>query len=399
MINVCVLGMGYVGISHAIMLAQKNNVTVLDVSKEKIDLLNKKESPIKDKDVEYYLKNKELNIHADINENYDFKSFDIIIIALPTNYNVEAKTIDTALISDAIKTIRQTNKNALIVIKSTIPIGFMSKLSNEVDCCNIIFSPEFLREGQALYDNLYPTRVVLGTLTGKNNEDVDNYISIMYEVIEKKDAPVITMKYTEAEAVKLFSNTYLAMRVSFFNELDTYAECNGLDTKSIIDGVCLDPRISSGYNNPGFGYGGYCLPKDTKQLLKNFENVPQNMISAIVDSNATRKMHIANRIMESIKNLQNPVVGIYRLQMKSGSDNARESSVLDIISILLQHGVNVIVYEPSVIKNKMDDNKFVFENDLNSFKKTSGIILANRMSNELEDVADKVYTRDVYNCL
>jgi len=399
MTNICVIGMGYVGISHAIMLAQKNNVTILEVSKEKIDLFNKKESPIKDSDIEYYLKNKKLNISADINENYDFKPFDIIIIALPTNYNENEKSIDTGLISNSIKSIRQTNEKALIVIKSTIPIGFMSKLSREVDCQNIIFSPEFLREGQALYDNLNPTRIVIGTMTGDKNSDVENYIRILYEVVEKNDTPVVMMKYAEAEAVKLFSNTYLAMRVAFFNELDTYAEHKGLDTKSIIEGVCFDPRISFGYNNPGFGYGGYCLPKDTKQLLNNFENVPQDLISAIVNSNTTRKAHIAEQIINMTKNMQNPVVGIYRLQMKSGSDNARESGVLDIISILLNRGIKVVVYEPSEIKNVMDDRNYIFEDELSVFKRISTVILANRMSEELRDVVDKVYTRDVYNYL
>jgi len=399
MINVIVIGMGYVGMANAVMLAKTCNVTVLDISKEKIDTLNKLESPIKDSDIEYYLKNENLNIHAEINDNYDFRSGDIILVALPTNYDEDLKTLNTNLIKETITEIRQTNKNGLIVIKSTIPIGFMAELSKEIDCSNVVFCPEFLREGQALHDNLNPTRIIFGTQNGKNNPSLEKYISILTETMDKKDVPIITMNYSESEAVKIFSNTYLAMRVAFFNELDTYAEYNGLDTKSIIDGVCLDPRISSGYNNPSFGYGGYCLPKDTKQLLKNFENIPQNLISAIVDANVTRKRHIANRVIESIKNLQNPTVGIFRLQMKIGSDNSRESGVLDVISMLLQQGVKVIVYEPSNIKGTISEGELVFENDLTRFKMNSGIIIANRMSEELENVAEKVYTRDVYNFL
>ncbi|MBR2885472.1 MAG: nucleotide sugar dehydrogenase [Clostridia bacterium] len=399
MTNIVVLGMGYVGIANAVMLAKLCSVTVLDISKEKIEALNKMESPIKDLDVEYYLKNEKLDIHAELNKNYDFQTCDIIIVALPTNYDEDSKTLNTDLILDSIKTIRQTNKNALIIIKSTIPIGFMAKISKDIDCSNIVFSPEFLREGKALYDNLNPTRIIFGTLTGENTKSLDKYISILKHVLDKKDAPIITMNYTEAEAVKIFSNTYLAMRVAFFNELDTYAESKGLDTKSIIDGVCLDPRISGGYNNPSFGYGGYCLPKDTKQLLSSFDGIPQDLITAIVNSNTTRKNHIANQIIKMLKEQNNSVVGIYRLQMKSGSDNARESGVLGIISILLNQGVEVIIYEPSEIKDKAVNTEFVFENDLKKFKERSEIILANRMSEDLHDVSDKVYSRDIYNYL
>lgn len=398
MTNVVVLGMGYVGIANAVMLAKHCSVTVLDISKEKIKTLNKMESPIKDSDVEYYLKNEKLDIHAELNRNYDFQTCDIIIVALPTNYDEDSKTLNTDLILDSIKTIRQTNKNALIIIKSTIPIGFMRKLSKDIDCSNIVFSPEFLREGQALYDNLNPTRIVFGTLTGKSTKSLDNYISILKVVLEKKDAPIITMNYTEAEAVKIFSNTYLAMRVAFFNELDTYAESKGLDTKSIIDGVCLDPRIVSGYNNPSFGYGGYCLPKDTKQLLSNYQDVPQNLIKAIVDSNQTRKEYISNRVVDILKRQDDPVVGIYRLQMKSGSDNARESCILDVISILAKQGFKIKVYEPYV-SNEIKCDEFNYTDDLNEFKRSSTIIIANRISEEIMDVKEKIYTRDVFNYL
>lgn len=398
MTNIVVVGMGYVGIANAVMLARHCNVTVLDISKDKVEALNKKESPIKDSDVEYYLKNENLNIHAELNNNYDFQSCDIIIVALPTNYDENSKTLKTDLILDTIKTIRQTNTNALIVIKSTIPIGFMAKLSKDTDCSNIVFSPEFLREGQALYDNLNPTRIVFGTLTGENTKSLDNYISILKVVLEKKDAPIITMNYTEAEAVKIFSNTYLAMRVAFFNELDTYAESKGLDTKSIIDGVCLDPRIASGYNNPSFGYGGYCLPKDTKQLLNNFDNVPQDIIKAIVDSNTTRKKYIYRQIVDKIKKIKDPIVGVYRLQMKSGSDNSRESSIIDIISMLQKHNIKIMVYEP-LVKKYTECIDCRFEDDLKNFKNCATIILANRMSKDLYDVRNKVYTRDIYNYL
>lgn len=398
MTDIVVVGMGYVGLANAVMLAKKCRVTALDISKEKIELLNKKESPIKDSKIENNLKNEELNIYAEINDNYNFLFCDIAIIALPTNYDIETKTLNTDLILDSIKSIRKTNKDALIVIKSTIPIGFMAELSKKIDCSKIVFSPEFLREGQALYDNLNPTRIIFGTLTGEKNKSLENYISILKEVLEKKDAPIITMNYNEAKAVKIFSNTYLAMRVAFFNELDTYAESKGLDTKSIIDGVCLDPRIASGYNNPSFGYGGYCLPKDTKQLLSSFNDVPQELIKAIVDSNTTRKKYICRRILDKIENCPKPIVGVYRLQMKSGSDNSRESSIIDIISLLQEQGVKIIVYEP--LENKeIEGVCCVLENDLKKFKINSTIILANRMSDDLRDVYDKVYTRDVYNYL
>lgn len=394
--NVVVIGMGYVGLSYAVMLSQKNNVTVLDIDRDKIDLLNKKKSPIKDADIEFYLKNMDLRIHAEYNEHYNYSNADLVIVALPTNYSEVKKTLNTEMIEDTINLIRNTNDNVLIIIKSTLPIGFMAELSQNINCTNIIFSPEFLREGQALHDVMNPTRIILGTLTGESSNEADIYISMLREVSGKTDSAVMVMNYTEAEAVKIFSNAYLAMRVSFFNELDTYAEYNRLNSRAIIEGVCMDPRIASGYNNPSFGYGGYCLPKDTKQLLADYKNIPQNIIKAIVDSNATRKKHIANQVMDRLRDYDRPIVGVYRLQMKSGSDNARESGILDVISILLQHGIKIKIYEPFVKKEafNMDCD---FEDDLDAFKKDTTIIIANRMSEELYDVMDKVYTRDIFN--
>ena len=384
--NITIVGAGYVGLSLAILLSQKNDVILLDINKNKINKINNKISPIKDKEIENYLKNKTLKLKATLDREKALKDADFIVISTPTNYDNEKHFFDTSSVEEIIKCGVSINKNAPIIIKSTVPVGFTEKMKRKYDAPNIMFSPEFLREGKALYDNLYPSRIIVG---GKGSE-AKKFANLLKEGAIKKDVFVKFMNSTEAEAVKLFSNTYLALRVAFFNELDTFSEINKIDAKDIIDGVCLDTRIGNFYNNPSFGYGGYCLPKDTKQLLANFENVPQNLIEAIIKSNHTRKEHIAKMIMNKNAN----TVGIYKLTMKKDSDNFRTSAVCDIIDILKKHKINVLIYEP-MLKDKEFWGLRV-ENNFDKFVKGSDIILANRLDERILRFKEKVYSRDLY---
>ena len=385
--NITVVGTGYVGLANAILLSQNNEVIALDVNKEKVEKINNKQSPIADKEIEDFLSNKKLNLIATTDKKVAYKNPDYTIIATPTDYDTEKNFFNTATVESVIKELNSECPQTNIIIKSTIPVGFTERMKKEYPNLNIIFSPEFLREGKALYDNLYPSRIIVGDTT----ESAKIFANLLKESAYKKDIPTLFMKPTEAEAVKLFANTYLALRVAYFNELDTYAEMRNLDTKSIIEGVCLDPRIGNHYDNPSFGYGGYCLPKDTKQLKANFKDVPENLISAIVESNDTRKSHIANSIMK-----KNPeIVGIYRLTMKAGSDNFRASAIQDIVQKLIDNNINVIIYEPTL--NETDYNGIKIENNLATFKNTSDVIIANRLEEALNDVTEKVYTRDIYS--
>ena len=383
--KIAVAGTGYVGLSLATLLSNKNEVKAYDIVEEKVNKINKRISPIKDKEIEEYFKNKKLNLKATTDYKEAFKEAQFVIISTPTNYDEVTNYFDTSSVEDIIEKVISINKDATIVIKSTIPVGFTDKVKEKYKIENIFFSPEFLREGHALYDNLYPSRIIVGSDTERGKR----FVSLLEECSLKEDIPVKYMTSTEAEAVKLFANTYLAVRVAFFNEVDTYAEVKHLNTKNIIEGVCLDPRIGDNYNNPSFGYGGYCLPKDTKQLLANYKDVPQNMIEAVVKSNETRKEHIVNMILA-----KNPkVVGIYRLTMKSNSDNFRASAILDIITKLKLKNVDIVIYEPT-IKDYYD---LRVENDIEKFKEISDIIVANRISNDILDVNDKVYTRDLFS--
>ena len=384
--NITIVGAGYVGLSLAILLSQKNDVILLDINKNKINKINNKISPIKDKEIENYLKNKTLKLKATLDREKALKDADFIVISTPTNYYNEKHFFDTSSVEEIIKCGVSINKNAPIIIKSTVPVGFTEKMKIKYDAPNIMFSPEFLREGKALYDNLYPSRIIVG---GKRSE-AKKFANLLKEGAIKKDVFVKFMNSTEAEAVKLFSNTYLALRVAFFNELDTFSEINKIDAKDIIDGVCLDTRIGNFYNNPSFGYGGYCLPKDTKQLLANFENVPQNLIEAIIKSNHTRKEHIAKMIMNKNAN----TVGIYKLTMKKDSDNFRTSAVCDIIDILKKNKINLLIYEP-MLKDKEFWGLRV-ENNFDKFVKGSDIILANRLDEQILRFKEKVYSRDLY---